>query len=103
MLRPGGALHVFEHGLAPDAGVATWQHRLEPLQKRVFGGCHLTRDVPGLLTDAGFRLDEDDASLPRGPAADASVELRPPGPGQRARLRLSPVSGGASPWRRRRG
>ena len=58
VLRPGGTVHVFEHGVAPDAGVERWQHRLEPVQKRVFGGCHLTRDVPGLLTDAGFRLDE---------------------------------------------
>ena len=67
VLRPGGTLHVFEHGLAPDAGVETWQHRLEPVQKRVFGGCHLTRDVPLLLTDAGFRLDEDDAHYLEGP------------------------------------
>ena len=67
VLRPGGALQVFEHGLAPDAGVVTWQHRLEPLQKRVFGGCHLTRDVPGLLTDAGFCLDDDVARYLQGP------------------------------------
>ena len=33
----------------------------------MFGGCHLTRDVPGLLTDAGFRLDEDDARYLEGP------------------------------------
>ena len=61
VLPPGGTLHVLEHGLAPDPGVETWQHRLEPLQRRVFGGCHLTRDVPALLVDAGFRLDESDA------------------------------------------
>ena len=67
MLRPGGTLHVFEHGLAPDAGVETWQHRLEPVQKRVFGGCHLTRDLPALLTDAGFRLDADVAHYLEGP------------------------------------
>ena len=67
VLRPGGTLHVFEHGLAPDAGVETWQHRLEPVQRRVFGGCHLTRDVPGLLVAAGFRLDEVDARYLEGP------------------------------------
>ena len=59
VLRPGGTCTCSSTALAPDAGVETWQHRLEPLQKRVFGGCHLTRDVPGLLTDAGFRLDDD--------------------------------------------
>ncbi len=45
VLRPGGTLHFVEHGLAPDEGVRRWQHRLEPVQKRVFGGCHLTRPV----------------------------------------------------------
>ncbi len=56
VLRPGGTLHFVEHGLAPDENVRTWQHRLEPLQKRVFGGCHLTRRVPELLTGAGFTI-----------------------------------------------
>jgi ubiquinone/menaquinone biosynthesis C-methylase UbiE len=55
-LRPGGLFHFLEHGLAPDAGVVTWQQRLEPLQRRVFAGCHLTRDVPALLTDAGLEI-----------------------------------------------
>jgi ubiquinone/menaquinone biosynthesis C-methylase UbiE len=56
VLRPGGLFHFLEHGLAPDATVVTWQHRLEPLQRRVFAGCHLTRDVPALLTDAGLEI-----------------------------------------------
>jgi ubiquinone/menaquinone biosynthesis C-methylase UbiE len=56
VLRPGGTLHFVEHGLAPDEGVRRWQRRLEPVQKRVFGGCHLTRSIPGLLTAAGFAV-----------------------------------------------
>lgn len=56
VLRPGGTLHFVEHGLAPDAGVQRWQRRLEPVQKRVAGGCHLTRDAPALLAAAGFSL-----------------------------------------------
>ena len=54
VLRPGGRLHLLEHGLAPDDPVARWQRRLDPLQQRLFGGCHLTRDVPAMLADAGF-------------------------------------------------
>jgi ubiquinone/menaquinone biosynthesis C-methylase UbiE len=60
VLKPGGTLHFVEHGLAPDEGVRRWQHRLEPMQKRVFGGCHLTRPVVNLLTTAGFTITELD-------------------------------------------
>jgi SAM-dependent methyltransferase len=60
VLKPGGALHFLEHGLAPDEQVRRWQHRLEPVQKRVFGGCHLTRPVVDLLTAAGFTITEVD-------------------------------------------
>lgn len=54
VLRPGGALHFLEHGLAPDPGVVRWQRRLEPLQRRVFCGCHLTRHLPTMLAESGF-------------------------------------------------
>ena len=60
MLKPGGTLHFVEHGLAPDEDVRRWQHRLEPVQKRVFGGCHLTRPIVDLLTSAGFTIAEVD-------------------------------------------
>jgi SAM-dependent methyltransferase len=60
VLKPGGTFHFVEHGLAPDAGVQRWQHRLEPLQKRMVGGCHLTRRISDLLTDAGFTIIEVD-------------------------------------------
>jgi ubiquinone/menaquinone biosynthesis C-methylase UbiE len=60
VLKPGGRFHFLEHGLAPDENVQVWQHRLEPFQKRIFGGCHLTRQVVPLLTAAGFTIDEVD-------------------------------------------
>jgi ubiquinone/menaquinone biosynthesis C-methylase UbiE len=60
VLKPGGTLHFVEHGLAPDERVRRWQHRLEPMQKKVFGGCHLTRPVVDLLTAAGFTITELD-------------------------------------------
>jgi ubiquinone/menaquinone biosynthesis C-methylase UbiE len=60
VLKPGGTLHFVEHGLAPDERVRRWQHRLEPMQKKVFGGCHLTRQVVDLLTAAGFTITELD-------------------------------------------
>jgi SAM-dependent methyltransferase len=60
VLKPGGTLHFVEHGLAPDEPVRRWQRRLEPIQKRVFGGCHLTRPIVELLTTAGFTITELD-------------------------------------------
>jgi SAM-dependent methyltransferase len=56
VLKPGGTLHFVEHGLAPDADVQVWQHRLEPVQKRVFGGCHLTRPIVDLVAGAGYEV-----------------------------------------------
>jgi SAM-dependent methyltransferase len=66
VLRPGGRLHFVEHGLSPDAGVARWQARLEPVQRRVAGGCHLTRPVDRLLATAGFAVERLDTGYERG-------------------------------------
>ena len=66
VLKPGGTLHFVEHGLAPDEAVCRWQHRFEPLQKRLFGGCHLTRPIADLLTGAGFTITELDVYYEKG-------------------------------------
>jgi SAM-dependent methyltransferase len=66
VLRPGGALHFVEHGLAPDERVRRWQHRLDPLQQRLFGGCHLTRPTPELLRNAGFEMRQLDTYYEKG-------------------------------------
>jgi ubiquinone/menaquinone biosynthesis C-methylase UbiE len=57
VLRPGGRFHFVEHGHAPDEKVARWQRRLEPLQMRLFAGCHLTRRIDDDLERAGFEID----------------------------------------------
>ena len=57
-LKPGGKVYFCEHGLAPDERVAKWQNRVNPIWKKVFGGCHINRDTAGFLTEAGFKLDE---------------------------------------------
>lgn len=54
LLRPGGRLVLVEHGLAPDSGVARWQKRLTPLQRRLGQGCHLDRPIAKYIEDAGF-------------------------------------------------
>lgn len=57
VVRPGARLHFLEHGLAPQAGTRRWQHRLDPWQERLAGGCRLTRDVPALLVAGGWTTD----------------------------------------------
>ena len=69
VLRPGGTLHLLEHGSAPTERVRAWQRRLEPIQRRVAGGCHLTRDLPTLVEEAGFVLPRLTADYLPGPRA----------------------------------
>ena len=66
VLKPGGTLHFVEHGLAPDEPVRRWQRRIEPVQKKLLGGCHLTRPIVELLTTAGFTIAEVDVFYEQG-------------------------------------
>ena len=66
VLKPGGTLHFVEHGLAPDENVRTWQHRLNPIQNRLFGGCNLNRPTVDLLRGAGFEITEADEYYEKG-------------------------------------
>ena len=56
VLRPGGELIFCEHGAAPDPGVRRWQERLNPLWRRLAGGCNLNREIPRLIEEGGFRI-----------------------------------------------
>lgn len=68
VLRPGAKLHYVEHGLAPaaDEKIRNRQRRFDPMQQRLFGGCHLTREITVMLTEAGFTLDEIDVFYEKG-------------------------------------
>ena len=69
VLKPDGRLLFCEHGLAPDEGVRRWQRRLTPLWKPLAGGCHLDRDIAGLLQAGGFRTIEMQRRYLPGPRA----------------------------------
>ena len=58
VLRPQGKLIFCEHGHAPDSGVSKWQDRINPMWRRIAGGCNLNRNIPQLLTQGGFGIDE---------------------------------------------
>jgi ubiquinone/menaquinone biosynthesis C-methylase UbiE len=68
VLKPGGTALFLEHGAAPDASVAKWQRRIEPVWKRIGGNCHLTRPISGAYEQAGFAVDRQAAAyIPKTP------------------------------------
>jgi SAM-dependent methyltransferase len=66
VLKPGGSLHFLEHGLAPDERVRRWQRRLDPVEKRLVGGCTFSRPIVDLVTGAGFTIRELDVFYQQG-------------------------------------
>jgi SAM-dependent methyltransferase len=67
VLRPGGLFHFVEHGRSPNRGVARWQDRLTPFQRRVAGGCHLNRPIDQLVRDSGLELVRLENYYAKGP------------------------------------
>ena len=59
VLKPGGHLFFCEHGKAPDQDVHKWQRRLNPGWRRISGGCNMDRDIPALLREGGFAIEDD--------------------------------------------
>jgi len=60
VLRPDGKFIFFEHGLSPDSAVRRWQERTEPFFQWAFEGCHVTRDIPALIQEGGFKIGQMD-------------------------------------------
>jgi ubiquinone/menaquinone biosynthesis C-methylase UbiE len=56
VLTPSGELIFCEHGLAPDEGVRKWQNIVNPIWKRMGGGCNLNRPIPDLIEQGGFKI-----------------------------------------------
>jgi len=61
VLKPNGKLIFFELGLSPDVAVQHWQRRLEPAFHWMFQGLYLTRDIPALLVQGGFQIEQMEA------------------------------------------
>ena len=59
VLKPRGHLFFCEHGKAPDDDVRKWQNRLNGAWSRLSGGCNMNRDIPALLNDGGFVIEDD--------------------------------------------
>ena len=73
VLKPGGVLLFAEHGLAPEASVQRWQHRLNPVWKKVTGGCNLDRKMDALINAAGLSIVELQNEYAKGPKPMAYI------------------------------
>ncbi len=75
VLKPGGKALFLEHGGAPDAGVQKWQRRIEPVWKKIGGGCHLTRPVISAYEKAGFTVSNAEKQyMPKTPRPFGWIE-----------------------------
>ena len=68
VLKDDGKLLFCEHGLAPDKNIAKWQKRINPLWRKIAGGCNLNRDIPKLISSSGFKISNmEEMYLPSTP------------------------------------
>ena len=68
VLKPEGKMIFCEHGKAPDENVFNWQKRINPLWRKIAGGCNLHRNIPNLIEESGFKLEKlDPMYLPSTP------------------------------------
>jgi ubiquinone/menaquinone biosynthesis C-methylase UbiE len=56
VLRDGGRLLFIEHVRSENPGLARWQDRLNPLQRRVGHGCNCNRRTLDAIAAAGFSI-----------------------------------------------
>lgn len=56
VLKPEGKLIFCEHGEAPDENIRKWEERINPVWKKVAGGCNLGRPIPHFIEEGGFNI-----------------------------------------------
>lgn len=58
VLKPDGKFLFIEHGLSPETKTQRWQNRLNPIQKKMAGNCHLNRPISALIEAQGFKIGQ---------------------------------------------
>jgi ubiquinone/menaquinone biosynthesis C-methylase UbiE len=75
VLRPGGRLLFIEHVRAAGSA-ARWQDRLEPLWRRLLGGCHPNRDTVAAIEEAGFEIETFESFYPPDPLSSLTPHVQ---------------------------
>ena len=58
VMKSDGKILFCEHGVAPDDKVIEWQNRINPLWGKLFGGCNINRNIPNILLESGFKIND---------------------------------------------
>lgn len=67
VVKPGGRIHLLEHGKARDANIHKWQQRINPIQRRIGDGCQLDVDHVALVEEAGLEIESQREWYAKGP------------------------------------
>lgn len=67
ILKPDGKMLFVEHGASKDASVRKWQSRIDPVWKRLAGGCHTGRPIVDYVREAGWKIDHLEEGYVPGP------------------------------------
>ncbi|HET7479992.1 MAG TPA: class I SAM-dependent methyltransferase [Rubrobacteraceae bacterium] len=75
VLRPGGRLLFIEH-VRGEGSVAVWQDRIEPLWRRLMGGCHPNRDTVAAIRGSGFEIEALESFYPPVPLSGITPHVQ---------------------------
>ncbi|MDH3609256.1 MAG: class I SAM-dependent methyltransferase [Gammaproteobacteria bacterium] len=67
VLKPNGKLIFCEHGEAPDENIRRWEEKVNPIWRKVAGGCNLGRPIPSLIEEGGFVIQKLESEYLPGP------------------------------------
>ena len=68
VIKDDGTLFFCEHGIAPDLKTKNWQNRINPIWKRLMGGCNINRDIPEIISNSKLEIvDLETMFLPSTP------------------------------------
>ena len=58
VIKDDGTLFFCEHGVAPDLKTKNWQNRINPIWKRLMGGCNINRDIPEIISNSKLEITD---------------------------------------------
>ena len=56
VIKDDGTLFFCEHGIAPDLKTKKWQNRINPIWKKLMGGCNINRDIPEIISNSELEI-----------------------------------------------